>query len=129
MAKEEKPLEYKRRILDTKGVAQRLDLNYLSRASAILLARNRAIWVLVAVAVLLCVPLVLGIGGSRKSLQNGPVSEAHAIFEQRCEFCHTQSFSSVADKACQQCHDGAAHPAKSARAAAPRKRLTRCRAD
>ena len=42
MAKEEKPLEYKRRILDTKGVAQRLDLNYLSRASAFLLARNRA---------------------------------------------------------------------------------------
>src|SRR5262245_26402556 len=113
MAKEEKPLEYKRRILDTKGVAQRLDLNYLSRVSHFLRARNRLIWVVVAVAALLCVPLVLGVGGSRKSLQNGPVSEAHAIFEQRCEFCHTQSFSSVADKACQQCHDGAAHPAKS----------------
>jgi len=123
MAKEEKPLEYKRRILDTKGVAQRLDLNYLSRASAFLLARKRAIWALVALAALLCVPLVLGVGGSRKSVQNGPVSEAHAIFEQRCEFCHTQTFSSVKDRACQQCHDGAAHPAKSIDTGKPSKQM------
>ena len=38
MAKEEKPLEYQRRIRDTKGVAQRLDLNYLKRPGA---ARRR----------------------------------------------------------------------------------------
>ena len=31
MAKEEKPLEYHRRILDTKGLAQRVDLAYLGR--------------------------------------------------------------------------------------------------
>jgi hypothetical protein len=112
MAKEEKPLEYKRRIRDTKGVAQRLDLNYLSRASQLLVTRKRATCVLVAAAVLASVPLVLGVGGSRKSLQNGPVSEAHALFEQRCEFCHTQSFRTVSDKACGQCHEGAQHPAK-----------------
>jgi hypothetical protein len=125
MAKEEKPLEYKRRIRDTKGVAQRLDLGYLKRATQLLVTRKRAVWVLVAAAGLACVPLVLGVGGSRKSLQNGPVSEAHAMFEQRCEFCHTQSFRSVSDKACGQCHDGAPHPAKSVDAGHPSKEI-RC---
>jgi hypothetical protein len=113
MAKDEKPLEYKRRIHDTKGVAQRLDLNYLSRATHLLRTRRRLTWALVAVAALACVPLVFGVGGSRKSLQNAPVSEAHAFFEQRCEFCHTENFRTVSDKACSQCHDGAPHPAKS----------------
>ena len=83
MANPDKPLEYQRRIRDTKGVAQRLDLNYLSRATHLLRTRRRLTWALVAVAALACVPLVFGVGGSRKSLQNAPVSEAHAFFEQR----------------------------------------------
>jgi hypothetical protein len=123
MAKEEKPLEYKRRIRDTKGVAQRLDLNYLSRASKFLVTRKRAVWLLLAIAALASVPLVLGVGGSRKTLENGPVSEAHALFEQRCEFCHTQSFRMVSDKACGQCHDGAPHPAKSVDMGRPSKEM------
>ena len=41
MAKEEKPLEYQRRIRDTKGVAQRLDLDYLKRPARLLLQRKR----------------------------------------------------------------------------------------
>ncbi|MCU1234511.1 MAG: hypothetical protein JWP63_2478 [Candidatus Solibacter sp.] len=113
MAKEEnKPLEYQRRLRDTKGVAQRLDLGYLKRPAILKVLRDRLIWVLLAVAVLASVPLVLGIGGSRRAVENGPLSEAHAIFEKRCEVCHTTSFGSVTDKACSQCHDGAAHPAK-----------------
>ena len=108
MAKEDKPLEYQRRIRDTKGVAQRLDLGYLRRPAVLLLLRKRLTWLLLALAAAATVPLVLGIGGGRRMVQNGPLSEAHAIFEQRCEACHTQSFG-VPDKACQSCHDAGAH--------------------
>ncbi len=113
MAKEEnKPLEYQRRLRDTKGVAQRLDLSYLKRPALLALLRKRLIWVLVALAALASIPLVLGIGGTRRAVENGPLSEAHAIFEKRCEVCHQQNFGGVPDQACAQCHDGAPHPAK-----------------
>ncbi len=119
MAKEEKPLEYQRRIRDTKGVAQRLDLGYLRRPALLLLLRKRATWIAIAVAAAASVPLVLGVGGSRRLVENGPLSDAHAMFEKRCEVCHTQSFAGVPDKACGRCHDGAAHPAKSIDTAQP----------
>lgn len=116
MGKEDKPLEYQRRIRDTKGVAQRLDLGYLRRPGLLLLLRKRITWVLLAIAAAACVPLVLGIGGGRRFVENGPLSEAHAIFEKRCEVCHTQTFGGVPDKACQSCHDGAPHHAGRAQA-------------
>ena len=82
MAKEEnKPLEYQRRLRDTKGVAQRLDLDYLKRPALMAVVRRRLIWLLVAAAALASVPLVLGIGGTRRVVENGPLSESHAIFE------------------------------------------------
>ena len=112
MAKEEKPLEYQRRIRDTKGVAQRLDLDYLKRPALMALLRRRLVWVLVAGAVLVAVPLVMGLGASRRALSNGPLSSAHALFENRCEVCHNQAFGGVQDQFCQQCHDGGPHPAK-----------------
>src|SRR5437660_1746401 len=65
MAKEDKPLEYQRRLRDTKGVAQRLDLDYLKRPAILGHLRKRLTWAVVAAAVLACVPLVLGVGGSR----------------------------------------------------------------
>jgi len=104
MSKEDKPLEYQRRIRDTKGVAQRLDLGYLRRPALLLLLRQRLTWALLAVAAAASVPIVLGIGGGRRLVENGPLSEAHAIFEKRCEVCHTQNFGGVPDKACQSCH-------------------------
>jgi hypothetical protein len=113
MAKEEKPLEYQRRIRDTKGVAQRLDLNYLGRPALLAVLRRRITWAAVAVCAIAAVPLVTGFGGSRTAVMSGPVAAAHAVFENRCETCHTQAFASVPDSACQTCHDGAPHPAKS----------------
>jgi len=112
MAKEDKPIEYQRRLRDTKGVAQRLDLDYLKRPAILGLLRKRLTWALVAAAVLACVPLVMGVGGSRGAAAAGPLSQAHALYEKRCEVCHTRAFGGVPDQACQQCHDGAAHPAK-----------------
>jgi hypothetical protein len=126
MAEKEKPFEYQRRIRDTKVIAQRLDLGYLRRAARLLVARSRATWALVGFSVLAGVPLVTGIGPARKSLENGLVSESHAFFEQRCELCHTQSFHSVPDLACKQCHDGAPHPAKEIDAAVHPKSQVRC---
>jgi hypothetical protein len=119
MAKEDKPLEYQRRIRDTKGVAQRLDLGYLQRESWLLLLRKRATWLAAVVVALACVPLVIGIGGTRRMVESGPLSDAHAMFETQCQVCHTQAFGGVPDKACGQCHDGAAHPAKSIDTAVP----------
>lgn len=113
MAKEEKPLEYQRRIRDTKGVAQRLDLHYLNRPALLALLRLRLTWGLIILAVLGTVPLILGLGSGREALASGPLSSPHALFEGRCEVCHAQPFRGVADAACQRCHDGAAHPAKS----------------
>jgi hypothetical protein len=113
MPKEEKPLEYRRRVLDTKGLAQRLDLDYLKRPEIWLLWRRRLSWILPAAALAISIPLVLGIGGAKKAFSNGPVSRAHVIFGDRCENCHSQAFFRVPDGACLKCHDGPAHPAKS----------------
>ena len=113
MAKEEKPLEYQRRIRDTKGIAQRLDLHYLYRPAFLAVLRRRLTWGLIGVALLGTVPLILGLGKGREALASGPLSSPHALFEDRCEVCHAQAFRGVADTACLRCHDGAAHPAKS----------------
>lgn len=112
MAKEEKPLEYQRRIRDTKGVAQRLDLKYLGRPALLAVLRRRITWAAVAVCAIAAVPFVTGFGGSRRAIMSGEVSAAHAVFENKCESCHTVAFAGVPDAACQTCHDGAPHPAK-----------------
>ena len=75
MAKDDKPLEYQRRLRDTKGVAQRLDLDYLKRPALLGLLRKRLTWTLLVVAALACVPLVMGVGGSRHAISSGPLSE------------------------------------------------------
>jgi len=111
MSREDKPLDYQRRIRDTRTVAQRLDLDYLRRPAIMTLLRSRMSWAAVSAAVLLSVPLLLGVGGGRRALENGPVSESHVFYEARCEACHTRAFGGVPDTACKQCHDGAAHPA------------------
>jgi len=113
MARDDKPLEYQRRIRDTKGIAQRLDLNYLNRPALLALLRRRLTWALLVVCAAAAIPLVTGVAGGRKAVMNGPVSSAHALFADRCESCHTKAFGGVPDQACNACHDGAPHPAKS----------------
>jgi hypothetical protein len=112
MSNPEKPIEYRRRVRDTKGVAQRLDLGYLRRGSRMLALRRRAVWAAVALAAAVAIPLVLGLGGTRRMVESGPLSDAHAMFENKCEVCHAQAFGGVPDRACASCHDGAPHPAK-----------------
>jgi len=114
MAKEEKPLEYERRILDTKGLAQRIDLGYLGRPHWLRTWRRRLTWILPLVAAAGAAPFVAGIAGGRKAFSNGPVSRSHAIFEKDCTVCHAQAFSRVSDAACKKCHDGPIHKTNAA---------------
>ena len=101
MAKEDKPLQYERRILGTKGLAQRIDLAYLQRPFWFRQWRRRLTIAAPIVAAIGSLPFILGIGGGRKVLSNGPVSRAHAVYESDCSLCHTRSFASVAETACQ----------------------------
>ena len=80
MAKEEKPLEYERRILDTKGLAQRLDLAYLTRPHWLRDWRRRLTWLAPLVAGIAALPFLIGVGGGKKIFSSGPVSRAHSIY-------------------------------------------------
>src|ERR1017187_3530246 len=104
MAKEEKPFSYERRILDTKGLAQRLDLNYLLRPHWLRVSRRYLAWGLPLVAVLATIPCIVNLRGGKKAFTSGPVSKAHAIFEKDCQSCHVASFERVRDPDCKVCH-------------------------
>lgn len=113
MAKhDDAPIPYVSRVRDTKGVAQRLDLEYLQRPERTRVWRARLMWGAPAAAALLCLPFLFGIGRTRHVFSNGPVSRPHAIFENKCSACHAKAFASVPRQACLACHDGPAHPAK-----------------
>src|SRR6185295_19369753 len=106
-AHDDKPLPYEGRILDTKGVAQRLDLDYLQRPNRFRDLRRRLTWAAPIVALAAVLPFILGV--RQKVFSSGPFSKAHAVFENNCQICHTSSFSAIADQSCQQCHDGPSH--------------------
>ena len=112
MSKEEKPIPYESRIIDTKGTAQRLDLRYLEKPNRFIDLRKKLTWIAPLVAAVAAIPFLTGIGPLNKVFSNGPISKPHAIFEQNCQLCHAKAFSKVADASCIKCHDGPAHPAK-----------------
>jgi hypothetical protein len=120
MAKEEKPPSYQRRILDTKGLAQRLDLNYLLRPHWLRVSRRYLTWGVALVAMLAAVPFIVNLRGGKKAFTSGPVSRAHAIFDKDCQSCHVVSFEHVRDEDCKKCHDGPAHQLSVAAPGAPR---------
>ena len=109
MAKEDKPLEYERRIQDTKGLAQRLDLFYVNRVHWLRSRRRNLSWILALAAMVASLPFLFGVRTTEKALVNGPVSKQHAIFEAKCELCHRVNFTEVRDQDCKTCHDGAVH--------------------
>jgi hypothetical protein len=102
------------RLRTAKAVASRIDLNYFNRWHP-LRGTRMVLSVLVGAGALLW----WGIYGTRgkTALYNpGPVSHAHAMFEQSCTVCHDADgkggfFKSVSDNACRQCHDGSVHAA------------------
>src|ERR1035438_616078 len=106
MAKEEHPQSCERRILDTKGLAQRLDLNYIGRPHWLRVLRSKLVWVVLVLAALGAIPMLAGLGGSQRNLSPGPLTVGHAAFEKDCENCHVQTYAPVRDEDCRKCHDG-----------------------
>lgn len=113
MAKHEAPIPYTPRERDTKSVAQRLNLDYLRRPLAFHDVRRKLTWMAPLAAALCSIPFIAGLGSTEKVFSNGPISERHGMFADRCEACHVNAFSSVPRQACTRCHDGPPHPAKS----------------
>jgi hypothetical protein len=81
---------------------------------------------LTAVALLLCLASL--VPAFHRMHQAGPVSKAHAQFNQDCATCHDRMFGpverlivptvSISDKSCNQCHFGTPHQAKQSHEAA-----------
>src|SRR5215469_10079826 len=95
----------------TKGVAQRIDLNYFKRATPFKRAR---VWLAIGAPV----AALVWIGWhffarDQRVYSAGQLSEAHAVLEKQCAACHVQQaggFSArAADSACLACHDGPPH--------------------
>src|SRR6266542_1182309 len=103
-----------------KTLADWLDLGYVERPRFF-----RRLWKLAVIAALLA--SLAGVAwallpGNRTALQAGPVSTAHALFNNDCGQCHTGSYRTlyrfvthdatvraVPNEACKKCHPGPVH--------------------
>ncbi len=108
---------------DPKALSDWIELDYYRRPRPLRQLRRWLTW---AVFVVGAVTLVLITWlGQPTIYQAGPVATAHRMFNQDCARCHTESFQpinrlwpgnaplrSVADHACQQCHEGPIHHAQ-----------------
>lgn len=114
----------------SKSLAERININYWRQPHAL----RRWKWVLAILAALLAAAclLVAALLGEQRIYAAGPLSAAHAMFENDCAKCHTQSWQparrlatgnprhrSVPDAACKECHDGPIHQEKQITADVP----------
>jgi hypothetical protein len=94
-------------------LAQRIDLNYFKRPTAL---KRAKLWLSVIVPALALVWIAWhGFMRDSRVYSSGRMSEAHAVLEAECAACHVQTagaFSAKAsDAACLSCHDGPMHHA------------------
>jgi hypothetical protein len=105
-----------------KTLAQWFELDYFRRRRLF-----RGLWRPVVWGTLLVACLGVGwtlLPGKQSIYQAGPLTTAHAMFNQDCSVCHTEAFPvlkrlwttdssvrSVPDQACSQCHEGSEHHA------------------
>jgi hypothetical protein len=97
----------------TKKLAQRIDLNYFKRPTAL---KRAKFWLSVGVPALALVWIGWhGFARDSRVYSSGRMSEAHAVLEAECAACHVQAagaFSAkAADSGCLACHDGPVHHA------------------
>jgi hypothetical protein len=97
----------------TKKLAQRIDLNYFKRPTAL---KRAKFWLSVGVPALALVWIAWhGFARDSRVYSSGRMSEAHSVLEAECAACHVQTagaFSAKAnDAACLSCHDGPMHHA------------------
>ena len=97
----------------TKVLAQRIDLHYFQLPHPF---RRRLFFLSVAAPALALVWLVwhqLPRSDQRAFSSPGSLSQAHALFGERCELCHVGTVSRfrvhASDQACLTCHDGPSH--------------------
>jgi hypothetical protein len=105
----------------TKGVAQRIDLNYFKRPTPFKRAKS---WLAVLAPAIALVWIGWHFWGhDNRVYSSGRLSKAHAVLEKQCAACHVQQaggFSAAAaDSACLSCHDGPAHHASNVNANIP----------
>ncbi|MBV8052759.1 MAG: hypothetical protein JOZ80_16350, partial [Acidobacteriaceae bacterium] len=98
------------RVRTAKTVAKRIDLQYFARPYP---WRKWKFWLSVSVPAIALVWIAgATLSGQNKVYSSGPVSEAHAVFGDRCALCHVSKagFSApVADSTCIGCHAAPAH--------------------
>jgi hypothetical protein len=98
------------RVRTAKSVAKRIDLQYFARLHPF---RRWKMWLSIGVPSLaLGWILSANLLGHQNVYSPGPVSEAHAVFGDRCSLCHlsTAGFRApVADGTCLACHQSPAH--------------------
>jgi hypothetical protein len=97
----------------TKKLAQRIDLNYFKRPTAL---KRAKFWLSVGLSAIALVWIGWhGFSRDSRVYSSGRMSEAHAVLEADCAACHVQTagmFSAKAsDAACLSCHDGPIHHA------------------
>jgi hypothetical protein len=97
----------------TKKLAQRIDLNYFKRPTAL---KHAKFWLSVGLSAIALVWIGWhGFSRDSRVYSSGRMSEAHAVLEADCAACHVRTagmFSAKAsDAACLSCHDGPMHHA------------------
>jgi hypothetical protein len=112
----------------TKGVAQRIDLNYFKKATPF---KRAKLWLAVlAPAVALVWLTYYFFAGDPRVYSSGRLSPVHAVLERQCEACHVREaggFSAAAkDSACLACHDGPAHHPQMTASNAPKVSCAAC---
>jgi hypothetical protein len=97
----------------TKKLAQRIDLNYFKRPTAL---KRAKLWLSVGLPAVALIWIAWhGFARDSRVYSSGRMSEAHAVLEAECAACHVKTageFSAKAnDDACLSCHDGPMHRA------------------
>jgi hypothetical protein len=98
------------RVRTAKSVAKRIDLQYFTRLHPF---RQWRLWLSLGLPMLALFWIFsANVIGHQSLYSSGPVSQAHAVFGNRCNLCHATKASfraPVADATCLTCHDAPAH--------------------
>jgi hypothetical protein len=105
---------------DPKTLAEWIELDYFQRPRPYRRLKRSIFWATFLGAIVVTAWTLLG--GKRTVYEAGPVSTAHAMFNNECERCHSESFQplyrflladphvrSVSDDTCRSCHAGSVH--------------------
>src|SRR6516225_11228147 len=105
---------------DPKELTEWLELDYADRPRGLRRWTRRLVWAALGLAVLFALYALWP--RHHTVFEAGPVSAAHAMFNNNCAACHDESFQtaarlwptahdarSVSDDKCLQCHDGPHH--------------------